>query len=477
MIRRAKVVATIGPSSESIPILEQLVLSGIDVARLNFSHGTHEEHAIRISTIRQISKKLEKPISILQDLQGPKLRVGNLKKEGIELVTGDHITLTMEEHPRQIDDRLTIPMDVPDLTGSITKGHRILLDDGNLELQVVSIDDNAIDAIVTLGGKLTSHKGVNFPGINLKSPSFTEKDREDLIFGLQHEVDAIAISFVNNARDVENVREEIQRIDASKIKTPIIAKLERPQAIENLEEIIMASDGVMVARGDLAVETSPSIVPIVQKRIIETANRYNKQVITATQMLDSMIHNPRPTRAEASDVANAIFDGSDAVMLSGETASGIYPVESVKIMDAIIKEAEMHYSKWGHTNLSDSIVNEDAISITRAARTLAFDRNVTCIAVFTNSGSTALFMSKARPEVPIFAFTPVQRTYQCLGMYWGVTPFLVPYASSVESMLSYIETTLISQSIIMSGEQVVVVSSYPVGNESQANLLLLHTVG
>ena len=298
-----------------------------------------------------------------------------------------------------------------------------------------------------------------------------------MLFGLKEGIDAVAISFVRSAKDIEIVRDTINNYNPELSNLPIIAKLERPEAMSKLSEIIGLADGVMVARGDLAVETSPASVPIMQKQIIQMANLYSKTVITATQMLDSMIHNPRPTRAEASDVANAIFDGTDAVMLSGETASGEYPVESIKMMDAIIKEAEPQFHEWGRcqeTLAGPSL--EDAISITRAARELAHDHEVCAIAVFSLSGKTALFMSKTRPRVPIIAFTPFLTTYRRLNLCWGVTPFLVPFAATVEEMISTVEKTLMANSMVKQGEQVVLVSGFPVGNRCPPSIIILHTI-
>jgi pyruvate kinase len=369
-------------------------------------------------------------------------------------------------------------MDVPNLVSSVSSGNRILLDDGHMELQVTDIGPNFIEARVVLGGILKSHKGVNLPGALLDIPAFTEKDRQDLIFGLEQHVDAVAISFIRTAAEVRHIRQMMLEIDPSASNIPIITKLELPEAIDNLEEILEVSDGVMVARGDLAVETSPSSVPIIQKRIIEAANRHAKIVITATQMLDSMIHNPRPTRAEASDVANAIFDGTDAVMLSGETASGDYPIESVKMMERIVLEAEEHFSSWGFCqDIKEQPTVDDAVSITRAARELASDRDVSAIAVFTQSGRTALLMAKARPHVPIYAFTPEIDTYRRLGLYWGVTGMLVPYASTVESMLDHVDNAIIASTNLNIGDQVVMISGFPVGAMRPPNIALLHKIG
>ena len=481
MIKHAKIVATLGPSSNDEKTLCAMIEAGMDVARLNFSHGDHAEHMERIKLIRHISDEIQKPITILQDLQGPKLRVGNLPKEGIPLEPGQKIILAPSDVDLPGDDEqkiTVIPMEVPNLVNSVSVGDRILLDDGLLEMKTTNLGKDFLEAEVVLGGTLKSHKGVNLPGASLAISALTEKDLRDLEFGLEVKVDVVAISFVQSAEDVIMLREKMMELNPARANTPIIAKLERPRAIENLESILDAADGVMVARGDLAVETSPSQVPIMQKKIIEAANQRAKIVITATQMLDSMIHNPRPTRAEASDVANAVFDGTDAVMLSGETAAGAYPIESVAMMSRIVKEAEKNFSKWGQPQAPTTVSSmDDALSITKAARELAQDRQVDCIAVFTQSGRTALFMSKARPTVPIIALTPDMETYQRLGLYWGVTPFLVPYATSVESMLSHIEAALIANTELTSGQQVVVIAGLPVGAMRPPNFTLLHTIG
>jgi len=482
MQRRAKIVATIGPASDSPDQLRKLIQAGLDVARLNFSHGTHEEHAAKIQLIRRLSEELHKPVSILQDLQGPKLRVGRLPEEGVFLHTGQKVLLisadSKAEGPLEItEDKIVIPLTVPNLAEAVSAGNRILMDDGNLELLVKEIVGEDVITEVVVGGKLTSHKGVNLPGAKLLFPGFTEKDRKDLHFGLTMGVDLVAISFVSCAEDILKVKDEIRKFTAESADIPVIAKLERPEAIEHLEDIMRVTDGVMVARGDLGVETSAALVPIIQKQIIESASRHNRFVITATQMLDSMIHNPRPTRAEASDVANAIFDGTDAVMLSGETATGKYPLKSIQYMNDIVIEAEQNYQKWGYRSEDYTKSDQDALALARAAFALARDTNVSSIAVFTRSGLTALLMSKVRPGVPILAFTPDINTYRRMGVYWGVKPFLIPFTSSVKSMVSYVETSVISETSLKKGQQIVIISGYPVGAFKPANLALLHTIG
>jgi pyruvate kinase len=480
MERFAKIVCTLGPSSNTKEQILALVKAGMNVARLNFSHGTHEEQVKKLRIVREVSNELSMPITILQDLQGPKLRIGKLPQGTLELKAGDEVTLSSSEDFDTETNDIFIPFEVPDLHKAVQPGNHILLDDGQLEMEVTKITGDRIDAVVTLGGTLKSNKGVNLPGANLTFPSFTEKDRNDLAFGLEQGVDMIAISFVKTAEDVKTARKAIEELATTPAQknTPIIAKLERPEALQNLEAIMEVTDGVMVARGDLGVEMSPAGVPIAQKEIIASANRHGRLVITATQMLDSMINNPRPTRAEATDVANAVFDGTDAVMLSGETAAGKYPVESVQMMDAIVRKAEENRKQWGKviTDWEDGS-RSDAISITRAAKSLASDRNVIAIVVFTESGRTARLMSKARPDVSILAFTPVLRTYEQMGLYWGVSPMLVPHADTLETMINHVETAISATTDLKPGQQVIVITGFPVGAHRQPNLALLHTLG
>jgi pyruvate kinase len=480
MTRYAKIVCTLGPSSSDERTIRKLIEAGMNVARLNFSHGTHESHADLIKMIRRLSEELNWPIAILQDLQGPKLRVGELPEAGIDLKPGMIVNLYAIESPtpKVISGEIYLPLDVPNLARAVKKGNRILLDDGHLELQVAEVAGDTVITEVILGGLLTSHKGVNLPGADLKIPIPTEKDKVDLLFGLQQEVDFVAISFVHTAAEIRTVRELIQADQPGKKGPGIIAKLERPEAIHNLHEIIHEADGVMVARGDLGVETSPSVVPIIQKEIIHMANRHAKVVITATQMLDSMMHSPRPTRAEASDVANAVFDGTDAVMLSGETASGSYPVESVQMMDSIVREAEAHYEEWGHAvDFPKDALQDDAIAMTRAARELAHDRKVSACAVLTQTGRTALLMSKARPRVPIMAFTPHKNVFNLTSLYWGVTPVMVPFVDSLEGVVQTVDSELQQQHHFKKGEQVILITGFPLPALHLPNLALLHNIG
>lgn len=475
MERKTKIVVTLGPASEGQEQIAALIKAGMNVARMNFSHGSHADHAERIERLRHTSERLGIPVMIMMDLQGPKIRTGELEQGAVELIAGNKLTLTTENIA---GDEQRVSVDFPDLPKTVKPGRRILLADGNMELKVLSVQGTEVETEIILGGTLTPHKGVNLPGTQLNIPGFTDKDEQDLVFGLRHNVDAIAMSFVRTPQDIARVRQAIVKHNPDMINTPVIAKLERPEALENLEAIIDAADGVMVARGDLGVEMSPEEVPIAQKQIIKSANQYAKLVITATQMLESMMYNPRPTRAEASDVANAIFDGTDAVMLSGETAIGNYPIKTVEMMNSIICQAENNLSTWGHW-LGEAPVNaqDDAVYVTAAARELAHDRNVAAIAVFTMSGRTAMLMSKERPGKPILAFTPRENTYYRLASYWGVVPYLIPEADTVEGMLAHVEATMIAETRIKTNQQIVLICGFPVGARRAANLALLHTIG
>ena len=477
MTHKAKIVATIGPASAAEEVLERLILAGMNVARLNFSHGTHDDHAQRIARIRKTSERLGLSIGILQDLQGPKIRVGELP-EPVQLSSGEVITLYTAGTTSPEQNAKAIPVDFRQLFDSVRSGDRLLLDDGRLTLEVVSVKDrNALTAKVIVGGLLSSHKGINLPGIRLRIAGFTEKDEADLAFGIAQGVDAVAISFVRTAEDVNKVRYAMERFSNGKRVPLLIAKLEKAEALENLDAILEIVDGVMVARGDLGVELPPERVPVQQKHIIRVANRRAKLVITATQMLESMINNPLPTRAEASDVANAVFDGTDAVMLSAETAVGKYPVESIQMMSRIVCEAEVHFLEWGIEQHVQGFEHSDAASMARAAQALADDKNVTAVACFTTRGQTAWLMSKIRPRVPIMAFTPERDTYQRLAFLWGARPHLVPFVNSLEEMIDQVDSALMHSDVVEIGDQVVLVCGFPVGTVRPPNMALLHTVG
>ena len=475
MTRKAKIIATVGPASSSHAMLKRLLQAGVDVIRLNFSHGTYDDHAKVIKEIRSLAKKENKSLTILQDLQGPKMRTGMLENgEAIILSPGEQIILTTRNVTGTKD---AIQVNYESFAQDLSKGDRILVDDGRIELRVTSIDGHDVSTEVVFGGKLGNKKGINLPGVKISAPSLTTKDLQDIEFGLAHDVDAIALSFVRRAEDVVCLREAISSSPHDCVTPILIAKLEKPEAIDNLDQILAICDGVMVARGDLGVEVAPECVPSIQKLIIHRANAAQRFVITATQMLDSMIENPRPSRAEASDVANAVFDGSDGLMLSGETAIGEYPVATVETMDRIIRDAEGHAMQWSCVLADkDLTTDDDAVATTQAARALARDREVAAIAVFTRSGRTARLMSYTRPTVPIVAFTPEAKTFHQLSMAWGVIPHLVIKANSVEEMIDIVRNACLSSGIVKHGQQIVLIASLPIGEMGPPNFTLLHTI-
>lgn len=475
MQRKVKIIATIGPATDSEEKLKALINAGMNVARLNFSHGTQEEHAARIEEVRRLAKKEGKAIGILQDLQGPKIRVGDLNAS-LQLDEGEEICFYASGEDVPCDAKKTVPVDFRELFESVQEGNLMLLDDGRLSLRVESVHERSLQAVVLEGGTLTSHKGINLPGVRLQISSYTEKDKADLAFGVAQGVDAVAVSFVRTADDMRLVREEMERF-AEGAAPMLIAKLERPEAMDNLDEIIEVVDGVMVARGDLGIEMPPERVPVLQKVIIQKASSAAKIVITATQMLETMIHEPLPTRAEASDIANAVFDGTDAVMLSAETAIGKFPIRAVKMMERIILEAETHIKEWGTAldHLS-GIQDEEKAAMSRAAYELANDKNVEAIAVFTAQGSTAWLVAKIRPTKCIFAFTPYEKTYRKLPFLWGVEPRLAPIAHSLEEMIANLDEALLSSGL-EKDTLVAVLCGFPIGAMKPPNMALLHVVG
>ncbi|HRF49971.1 MAG TPA: pyruvate kinase [Anaerolineales bacterium] len=474
-MRNTKIVCTIGPACNTDEKIAALLEAGMNVARVNFSHGTQADHAANIARLRRVANKHNRPLAILQDLQGPKIRTGWLADhKPVELVDGSEFLITTRDVPGDAHEVSTTYEGLPE---DVKAGDRILLDDGLLELKVTSVRGTDVHTRVVHGGVLKEHKGINLPGILVNTPSMTKKDREDLAFGIAQGVDYVALSFVRRAEDVAMIKRALVEIDPHAAKTPIIAKLEKPAALDNLESIIDMADGVMVARGDLGVELSPQQVPTAQKRIIDAANRHRKIVITATQMLESMIHNPIPTRAEVSDVANAIFDGTDAIMLSGETATGLFPVEATKMMAAIAEEAEANGAQYARWHSPTEVTSDDSVALARAARELAHDREVQAIAVFTLTGRNARILSKTRPHVPILAFTPDPVTHLRMNLMWGVTPYLVPHADSVEAMLAHVEAAMLLNSPVRPGQQVIIIAGLPSTRMVPANFILLHTVG
>ena len=469
--RRAKIVCTLGPSCNTEAGIRGLLQSGMDVARLNFSHGSHEEHARSIQVLRQIAAEVGKPICILQDLQGPKIRTGRLKgRQPVRLKAGEPVTITTRDVEGTAELLATTFTGLPQEVGP---GSRILLSDGRIELEVRAVHGEDIECAIVTGGTLAEHQGINLPGAALSIPALTEKDRKDLEFGVKHGVDLVALSFVRSAADVRTARGIIAARNAD---IPVFAKLEKPQALDQLEAILEAADGVMVARGDLGVEMPPEKVPVIQKHVIQRAAEWRKPVIIATQMLESMIENPRPTRAEASDVANAIFDGTDAVMLSGETASGKYPLEAVGMMAKIVVEAENNIADFTQPrrrreNRGLSISETICESIAHSAD----DLDMAAIAVFTETGNTARMLSKYRPKSRIYAFSHVPAVCNRMNLLWGVHPIRRDHALNSEEMLATAEQELLRTGRITPGQVLGVVAGTQMSSGS-TNFMRLHVV-
>jgi pyruvate kinase len=472
-LRKTKIVATLGPASRSESQLEALITAGANIMRLNFSHSTHEEHAETFERVRRVAQRMGEPIGILQDLQGPKIRTGWLVgHQPLELQDHERLTITTREVAGEGD---TVSTTYQNLLKDVKAGDSILIDDGNIELRVVEVRDDCVVTDVVHGGELGEHKGINLPGVNVSIPALSPKDREDLAFGLSLGVDYVAISFVRRAEDVIEANNLIQQLHGSHV--PLIAKLEKPQALDNLRDILEVADGVMVARGDLGVELSPQEVPIAQKTIISAANERGRLVITATQMLESMITHTRPTRAEASDVANAIFDGTDAVMLSAETSTGANPVLAVRTMATIAAEAEKHLSQWGLWRDKRVVTNDDSRAIASAAVEVAYEREVKAILASTRSGRSARLLSKERPTAPIYAFSPDAAVTRQMALMWGVYPYLSPYVQSTEALMSATESVALAKNLVSTGDLVVFVGSMPVSEEGHTNFLKLHRIG
>ena len=472
-LRRAKIICTIGPACDSEDCIRDLMQLGMDVARLNFSHGTHAEHARRIRRLRQAARRLKRTICILQDLQGPKIRTGPLKNaKPVLLEKGARITIT----PREVAGTAElISTDFAGLARDLEPGARVLLSDGRIELKVLAIRGADVECEIINGGTLAEHQGINLPGTAVSIPALTEKDKLDLKFGLQQGVDIVALSFVRSADDIRLAQELMSEYGHA---VPIVAKLEKPQAIERLEEILEAANAVMIARGDLGVELPPERVPVIQKRVIQRAAIWRKPVITATQMLESMIQNPRPTRAEASDVANAIFDGTDVVMLSGETASGQYPREALDMMVRIIVAAEASIARqpWLKRRRHDGQHYSIAETICESIAHAAEDLPMAAIAVFTESGTTARMLSKHRPKVPIYAFSVNPEVCNRMNALWGVQPVLTRQWKSAEAMLKTAEGELLRLKAVRKGDVLGMVAGTRLA-EGATNFMRLHTAG
>lgn len=468
--RKTKIVCTIGPASESPQILEALIQAGMNVARLNFSHGTHEEHLRKIRTIRQIADRLRQPVAILQDLGGPKIRVGKVKDGGVDLRRGEEFFLTNQE---MMGDEKEVFVSYAPLPDEVKPGDTILLSDGTIELRVLKSDGQKIQCRVMVGGLLTSHKGVNFPTRSILASAFTEKDQQDLFFGIQHGVDLIGLSYVKEAADIRGVKRFLEKKSAD---IPVIAKIERKEALEHIDEILGASDGMMVARGDLGVETPLEKVPNVQKMLIRKANDSGKPVITATQMLRSMVDHTQPTRAEVTDVVNAIYDGTDAIMLSEETASGQFPVEAFRMMAKIAQSAEEEFphSLFLERKTDDGMNVQRAI--TRAASLLAEEVGAKVVITPTESGSTARWVSKLRPRQPILALSRHISTVRELNLCWGVTPVLVPDWKDTDEMLERSKRIPKELEMASTGEKIVIIAGVPISQPGTTNLIKVEIV-
>jgi len=471
LFRKTKIVCTIGPASGSKGMIEKLALAGMNVARLNFSHGTYEQHATHIEAIRRVSSKLSLPLAILQDLPGPKIRTGRLKAETVWLKESNDFTLTNKQ---VVGDEHVASVSLASLPNDVSPGNIIFLNDGAIKLEVASTTDSEIRCKVVVGGMLAPKRGVNIPGVRLNVPSITDEDLSHLLFGLEHGVDFVALSFV---REVGNVRQVRQFLRARGADVPLIAKIEKHEAVDNIDEIIAEADGIMVARGDLGVEIPLKRVPLVQKEIISKCNRVGKPVIVATQMLQSMVHSPFPTRAEVSDVANAILDGTDAIMLSGETAIGKYPKEATLMMRQIALETEMALPY--HRILSEkteTVMPQTDDAISYAACHIAEQLGAAGIIAYTTSGSTAQRVAKYRPKAPILAIAPKDSVRKKLALYWGVYPYQVPEYTSVEEMFEQGAQLAVKLGLATSGDLVVVTAGVPLRVPGSTNMLKVQKI-
>lgn len=469
--RKTKIIGTIGPASESVEMLVRLIDAGLDVARLNFSHGTHESHARVIANILEARRETGREIPILQDLQGPRIRIGTLPTP-VRLVPGTEVTISSRADATA---RGQIPTDYDALGRDALRGGRILIDDGLIELSVIAADGADVRCSVVRGGLLKSHKGMNLPGARVSAPALTPKDIDDLSFGLSHGVDAVALSFVRSADDITGLQEEIERRGGD---AWVIAKIERKEAVESIEEIIDAADGIMVARGDLGVELPGETVPFLQKMIIQRCSHRSTPVITATQMLESMIASQRPTRAELTDVANAVLDGTDLVMLSAETSTGQYPVDAVSTMDRIIREAESHGVPSHPPVLPPPGMGEDRfMAVAHAACVLAAQVGAAAIVPFTHSGKTAQAICAYRPAAQIIAATSSERTVRKLNMLWGTRGLLVDPAADSDTTMQRVEQELLQRGFVSRGDTIVLTAGIPLFVKARTNTVRVHRIG
>ena len=471
--RRTKIVCTLGPSSNTEEKIDRLVRNGMNIARINFSHGTHEENGKVIQNVRKVADRYGLSLPILADLQGPKIRIGTMKDGGQQVESGDYVTLTTEDIEGTAE---TIPVDYKGLIDDAIEGNRLLIDDGLLELKVIKKDESSLVAKVVVGGLLKSRKGLNLPDVDLSMASLTEKDIKDLEYAVSQEVDYVAMSFVRSAADIQEV---ISRVRAKGSNAGIVAKIEKPEAVTVIDDIIEESSGIMVARGDLGIEIASERVPMVQKNIIDKCRQAGKPVITATQMLDSMIENPRPTRAESSDVANAVLDGTDAVMLSGETAAGEYPVEAVKTMDKICglveKDADHIYNslEYRKPEWKEKQVIE---SLAYSCVSLAENVDAKVISTITHSGSTARRIAKFRPRVPIVAFTESDEVRKQLGMVWGVQPIKIDEIFDTDKSVKLMEEHLKNHGLVNKGDRAIIATGMPIAKKGRTNMIKVSTI-
>jgi pyruvate kinase len=466
-MHKAKIICTLGPASNTPEVIEGLIRAGMNVARLNFSHGTHEDHRRRVNTIRKVSRKLGIPVAILQDVQGPKIRLGKFEGGHLVVTEGQTITVTTRA---VLGQGTVIPTPVRSLPKDVERGHAILLDDGRVRLRVLRVEGRDVITKVEVGGVLKDHKGLNLPGAAISVPTITEKDAVDLAFGQELGVDYVALSFVRSADDIKKAREHV-----AKRNTPLIAKIEKPQAVENLEAIAAVADGVMIARGDLGVEMPLEQLPGIQKRAVAEVNRMGGLVIVATEMLESMVGNPRPTRAEVSDVANAILDGADAVMLSGETAAGRYPIDAAATMARIVEETERGAGRrLRHSPLERK---EDLSAGVAAAAVAASEQlGIDTIVTYTERGHTARLVSEFRPRAQIIGLTPSLETVNRMALYWGVKGLQVGRLQSTDAMLKQVRRLCREQGLCKVGQPVVIVAGVPLNEPGRTNMMTIHRI-
>ncbi|MGL4606397.1 MAG: pyruvate kinase [Eubacteriaceae bacterium] len=470
-MKKTKIVCTLGPAADTKEILRELILNGMNVARLNFSHGSHEEHKARIQRVKEVRKELGIPVAIMLDTKGPEIRTGELAEGKIELKAGDMVVLTSEIIS---GDAKRLSISYSNLPNEVSQGSRILIDDGLIQLEVVSVEETEISCQILNGGILGSRKSINLPGVKIELPALTEKDREDIIFGIQQKIDFVAASFVRKPQDVLEIRKVLERNGGEGVN--IISKIENREGVEKIDRILTVSDGIMVARGDLGVEIPAEEVPLVQKSIIRKCNLLGKPVITATQMLDSMMRNPRPTRAEVGDVANAVFDGTDAVMLSGETAAGSYPVESVKTMCNIVIKSE-NSEEYARRRKPDHGELTITNAVSEGACQIATQLNAKAIVSATSSGHTPRMISKYRPECMILAVTDKVTTVRRLALVWGVNCIYTPEFGDTDSMILDSIKKAVEQKYVKFGDIAIIAAGVPLGVQGNTNIIKVHTVG